>query len=134
MHQIRVLLSGLPRMLRDIVAELIGAQPDMDVVDASAVPALGAALPELARRVRPHVVIVGGGHDAQARSALGDALLRQAPELRVLALGADGRRAWLYEMRPCEVPLGEVSPAVLLTAIRGAAAREHAGREAAGRP
>jgi hypothetical protein len=38
----------------------------------------------------------------------------------VLAVTPDGRRAFLYELRPELIALGEASPDVLLQAIRAA--------------
>ena len=49
-----------------------------------------------------------------------DALLEARPRMKVLAVVGDGRDAFLYELRPQKVPLGEVSPHTLLEAIRAA--------------
>jgi hypothetical protein len=87
-------------MLSGIVTELVSAEPDLAIV--AEVEDADVAVTQL-----------GGG--------VGD-LLQLRPSLRVIALSAGGRDASAFELRPHETKLGEVSPAALLAAIRGAAA------------
>jgi hypothetical protein len=47
-----------------------------------------------------------------------EALLTRAPGTRVLTVQASGERAFLYELRPQRVGLGEASADRLLEAIR----------------
>lgn len=69
-----------------------------------------------AAQTRPNVVVLG-----VREARLPDdcrSLLEAFPRVRVLAVVDDGRRAFVYELRPQETALGEVSPEGLLDAIR----------------
>ena len=111
-EHIRVLMSGMPRILRDIVSKLIAEQPDMRVVGAFADDVGVDTLAEL----RPDVLVLGSNAADVASLCLG--LVQQRPALKVLAVEMDGRRTWLYEMRPHQTLIGEISPATLLETIR----------------
>lgn len=116
MTRVRVLLAGMPRMLRDIVEAALLSQRDLDVVGAAdgAPAALRAALTANAAEV----AIVGVASDAAV--TMYDDVLYAHPRLRLLALVGDGRDALLYELRPNRTVLGEPSADVLLGAVRGA--------------
>jgi hypothetical protein len=47
-------------------------------------------------------------------------LLEVHPGIKVLAVSESGRQGLLYELRPHRVPIGDLSPAVLLATIRSA--------------
>jgi len=111
--QIRILLAGMPRMLRAIIAELINSQLDMRVV---AEVGRDGALRDLARQLEPDMVILGV--DGQEIPAEARELVRERPSTKVLAVEATGRRAWLYELRPHLELIGEISNDALLEAIR----------------
>jgi DNA-binding NarL/FixJ family response regulator len=111
-EHIRVLMSGMPRILRDIVSELVAEQSDMRVVGAFADDVGVETLAEL----RPDVLVLGS--DAADVPALCRGLVQQRPALKVLAVEMDGRRTWLYEMRPHQTLIGEISPGALLDTIR----------------
>jgi len=109
----RIALIGLPQMLRDTVREIVSAEPDLTVVaelddQASAGPTIGA------RAVEVVIAAVGDCQPIDFRT-----LLTEHPRLRVLCLSVDGREASLFELRPHEQTLGEISPEVLIAAIRG---------------
>lgn len=112
MERTRIITSGLPRMLGEIVGELVRTQPDLCIVGDYG--DRGRAL-EAIERTSPDVVILG--LEGLARPDVAD-LLGHHPALRVLAVSADGSESYLYELRPQERMLGEVSPRTLLTAIR----------------
>jgi hypothetical protein len=61
------------------------------------------------------VVWIGG-----ERSPTGEAfaLLRRHPQLRILTVEGDGRSGFLFSMQPHREPLGELSPAALVAALR----------------
>jgi DNA-binding NarL/FixJ family response regulator len=111
-EHIRVLMSGMPRILRDIVAQLITEQPDMHVVGTFADDVGLDTLTDL----QPDVIVIGS--DGVGVPALCRGLVQQRPALKVLAVQMDGRRTWLYEMRPHQTLIGEISPATLLDTIR----------------
>lgn len=105
-------MSGMPRILRDIVSQLIAEQPDMHVVGAFADDVGADTLAEL----RPDVLVLGS--DAADVASVCRGFVQRRPALKVLAVEADGRRTWLYEMRPHQTLIGEISPATLLETIR----------------
>ena len=113
MKPIRVLVSGLPRMLRDIVSGVLESQPDMQVVGAA------AEKNELDRAILATSadVLVLGCEEAELAQT-GNALLASHPFLEILAVGADGKRSFLYHLEPAAVSLGEVSPRLLMDSIR----------------
>jgi DNA-binding NarL/FixJ family response regulator len=100
-------------MLRDTVSEIVSAEPDLAVVaelddQASAGPTIGAQAVEVV------IAAVGGCQTIDFRD-----LLTEHPRLRVLCLSPDGREGSLFELQPHERTLGEISPEVLIAAIRG---------------
>jgi DNA-binding NarL/FixJ family response regulator len=115
--RIRVLLTELPSMMRDIMRETLESEADVVVVelgDRDAV--LGALATESA-----DVVIAGAVEPEQP--ALPLKFLTKSPRVKVLMLGTSGRRAALYELRAHRTPLADVSPRRLLDTMRSALAR-----------
>lgn len=111
MEPTRVLLS-MPRMMSEIVRELLDGQADIEVVgvlDAS------EALLEAVTRRSAHLVIIAG--DQLRVPPLWLDLLEARPSLRLLAVASERHRTAL-----CEV-LGNVPPQGLVDAVRVARAR-----------
>ena len=102
----------MPPLLRGIVRETLGREPDLEVVGEHEA---GADVREAVARDRADFVIVGSGRaaDAYVRSVVGGRCCVRALELR-----ADGTEGVLYELRPHRVSLGEISPDTLLRTIR----------------
>jgi DNA-binding NarL/FixJ family response regulator len=127
--RIRILLAEMPRMMREIVESAVSTQADMQIIGAIEERlvergALTAAAEARVERADADVVILGLQRDDEARAY--DRLLYVRPRLTLLAITGDGRGAFLYELRPHKVPIGDVSPEGLLGAIR-TAARSDAG-------
>jgi DNA-binding NarL/FixJ family response regulator len=120
LERTRILLVEMPRMLCDIITDVVASQSDMIVVGE--LPGR-AGLLAAADRTRADVIVFGLG-DADLPDDCAP-LFEAHPHIRLLGVAADGRRAFLYELRPQRTPLGEVSPQALLDAIR-LAARSHA--------
>lgn len=112
----RILLTRMPRLMRDVLTEIIRSQGDMRLV-GRADDVRG--LPVQIRRSAPDVVVVG--LEREEFPGLCRAVLRRFPEVKVLAVEERGRRLSLYELRPTRSPLGEASPGRLLAWIRRAA-------------
>jgi len=110
---IRVLLVDLQRMLREIVATIVGAEPDLELVGEVANP---EALVAHTERTRPDLVIAGSD---PALARLTYQLLDDFPRLRILEVDVDGDRGFLYELYPQRKKLGELSPESLLAVARG---------------
>jgi hypothetical protein len=106
----RVLVQNMPRLLHDIVADVICRQPDMEIVDAALL-----AVPPLARN-EPDVAVVGTVEPENAGEPI-DLLLRW-PRSRVVAVSISGRHAVMYALRPHRIQLGEMSPTRLAEVIR----------------
>jgi len=104
---ITVALLVRPPMLHGILQRLLATDPEVQVLEDASV-AQGAD------------VLVVTQSDPDDESIPVSMLLR-SPRSRVLALGADARRAVLFELRPHRTPLGELSRESLLTAVRGGA-------------
>jgi DNA-binding NarL/FixJ family response regulator len=110
---IRILLAGLPRIMREIVERALRDAPDMEVIGAlDALDALDARLGAL----EPDVLVVGLGAEGDAPRL--DPLLYRMPRLTCLASAGDARRAFLYELHPRATPVRDVSPDGLVQAIR----------------
>jgi DNA-binding NarL/FixJ family response regulator len=110
----RVLVVGLAtRMLREIVRRVVANESDLAVVAefSQHVP-----LEAEVARTGADVVIVGAGNPDLVDSCRH--LFAEHPQVKVLAIGGDGRHTVLYELRPYEVMLGRLSPARLLEVIR----------------
>jgi len=110
LERTRILLVEMPRMLRDIVVGVLADKPNMEVVAEAAAM---SEVPETVLETGADVVVVG-----RDDPPLADTLLERAPGLRILAMTADGRESWLYELCPQRVPLGEISPERLVSEIR----------------
>jgi DNA-binding NarL/FixJ family response regulator len=110
----RVVLVDMSNLLRGIVREVLVPEPDVVLVgefpDAT-------GLLEAVDETAADVVVVGGrlGAGAPVRD-----LLAARPRVRVLAIADDGRRGTVFLLTPERESLGEVSPGVLLDAIRDA--------------
>ena len=105
----RILLLGMPRILRDLIRSVVDRQQDMRVVgeidDGSA---------DLRRVVRSRADFVIVGLDDSEFPAVCDRLLRDRPGTKIVGVSQEGRRAFLYDLRPYTQPLGEM----LLDVIR----------------
>src|SRR4051794_21352113 len=102
----------MPRLVRDMIERTITAQPDMEgVVDEDGVEELGAG-----RASAPDFVVCGLDFPwlpDECRE-----LLEEQPRAKVLGIDAAGGHAYLYELRPQRVAIGEVSPDDIVQAIR----------------
>jgi DNA-binding NarL/FixJ family response regulator len=114
---VRILLVDMPRMLREIIQNVVDAHPGVTVagVHPQAVPLVAAV-----DAVRADVVIFG--QDSPGLVEAGRELIEQRPRVQLMAVSDDGRRATLSGLRPYREPLGEVEPSRLVEAIRGMAA------------
>jgi hypothetical protein len=116
----RVILVGLPRLLEEIVTAAIVAEDDLVLIGS-----FGDASNVLNGSLEADVAVTGE-HAADGVVAL----LRSAPRIKILSLALDGKSAWLCELQPVRFSLGELSPAELVAALRGAVGRVHADQGA----
>jgi hypothetical protein len=119
----RVLLVGLDRLLGDLVTGIV------DGADGARVVAVLEDEPGLLGAVAATDVdfVIAAIDDATLREPYLE-LLERRPLVKVLAISDDGGCGTLWELRPERVPLGEVSPATLLSALSAPAWRNGAHR------
>src|SRR3989442_9413257 len=102
-------------MLSDIITDIVTSQADMEIVGTLADP---AAIAATVAETNADVVVLGlPDADLPAEYA---ALLNARAQIRLLGVSGDGRRAFLYDLRPYRSALGEGSPQRLAAAIREA--------------
>jgi DNA-binding NarL/FixJ family response regulator len=105
-------------MLRSIIADTIATQPDMQIVGNGLT---AAGLAKAAESTNADVVILAS--DGLAGDEESNEILYGRSRPKVIEISDQGRNGSLYELRPCRVPLGEMSPPRLLETIRGAVER-----------
>jgi DNA-binding NarL/FixJ family response regulator len=115
LESIHVLLVALPGVLRGIIQGVLEQQPDVIVVGNLHDP---RELPEALARSRADLVIWGVDGDGLDRYA---SLFDEHPRLRIVAIEHDGRRGFVWQLRPHRTVLGKISPARLAATIRLAA-------------
>lgn len=109
-----VVLIGLPRMVCDLLGEIVATLPDVHIAaEVGEHQEWSSAL----ARGDAHLVILSLA--AASRSGRLVPLLCRHPRLTFIALSADGH-ASLYELRPRAWPLGELSTSLLHTLARRA--------------
>ena len=104
----RVFIGEMPRLLRDILSDLVRVQTDMEVIGRG-----GDA--ELADALQRGVDVLILGEAALNRSAAAR-LLATHPDLTIVTIGGEGRSANLFEIR--QVTLIDPSPQMLIQAVR----------------
>jgi DNA-binding NarL/FixJ family response regulator len=115
----RILLVEMPRILCDILADVLSAEPDMEVVG---VLSHRGKLRATVAETRADVVVLALG-DSRLPEDCGR-LLRAHPRIRVLGVTSEGRRGFLFGLRPLKASLGELSPQGLVKTIRTTDRRE----------
>lgn len=108
---IRVLIFPMPRLLHDILHQLILEVPEVELIEC---PALAGGLAEAAQRTRADVVIA---NEADVRPSEACTLLEQMPRSRALAVSHDGHRGVIYELRPHRRTIGELSAGTVRAAV-----------------
>lgn len=115
---IRVVMYGLPRLWCDLLRGILADESDIDL---SAVDAWTRTqrVPAPATGQTPDVVVLAlADHRPDETPALPHELLRRFPAMRIVAIEDRGRRASLYELRPCRLALGELTPESFVRAVR----------------
>jgi chemotaxis response regulator CheB len=114
--EVRVLLLDLPRMLREVVRNVLDAHPGVTVVAVRPFP---VSVLDAVDEAGADLVVLGQGaqHDAGIRE-----LLERRPRVPLVSISADGRQASVSGLRPYREPLGEVDGERLVETIRDAVA------------
>ena len=117
MTPIRIALAGLRPRLCDIITDAVASEADIEIV---------APPPHLGAPARRAVEVLIVGTEEPDDETLPGRLLANSPHAVVLMIGVNEGVATLYELRPSKKPLGDVTAASLVAAIR-TIARERAG-------
>jgi DNA-binding NarL/FixJ family response regulator len=112
-ESLRILIVDMPAMLREIVRDAVDGAADMEVIAE-----VGGEEPITTTicDASADVVLMDAAHPELSEDSH---LARSTARLRLLAVEASGREAFLYTLQPVRTPLGELSPDRLLDAIRG---------------
>ena len=110
-------------MLCDIIGNALTTQHDMEVVGHVR---NRFGLSSLVAETRTDVVVLGLPDATLPPDC--ERLFDTHPQIRLLGIAADGRRAFLYDLRPQQSPLGEVSPERLVEVIRESTRPSAAGQ------
>ena len=108
-------LTNVRPRLRDIVVDAVTHEMDMELIDVE------LNTERDLERARVDVLIVGTGEPND--DAVPTQLLSIAPRMSVLMIATTGVAAALYQLRPMGEPLGHVTAASLIRAIRHGAGR-----------
>jgi hypothetical protein len=112
----QIILVNMPQMLRDIVRTVVSDEPDLEIVDEYDDPEAYQTI-DIGE---PYVFITS----LRDVGAAVDRFFGAGTKNCVLAISADGSETTLYELRPRVRSLGEISPTMLVAAIRANTARE----------
>lgn len=112
--RVGVALEDAPKLLQDLVLEILGHQPDITVFTIE-VAGQGQLVTLLGTRQLDALIVSESGDLARAQHS---ELLPSHPQLKLLALSADGRSAKLYAAQRC-LTLNSPSPGDLIRVLRG---------------
>jgi hypothetical protein len=104
---VKIILVGLPPMLRGLVEAAVAEQPDIEIVGEVDDP---SGLDEVIARTGARAVVAADDALDETR-ALG---LVGAAHIRIVSSSGDGRRACVYECRPQREKVGELGPDTLV--------------------
>jgi hypothetical protein len=110
----------MPKMLSDILSQIVVSMPDMTLVDRIVD---GKDLLAAVRLTRANVVLAERGADDERETYA--SLLYRRPRLKIIAVAGDGSTGSLYELLPQRIALGELSADALGSAIRGPPTIDH---------
>ena len=130
MRKIKVLLASRPKMLSDVVRNMLERQPDMEVIGevldpiellltAKARPVDVVIVTPCRRAVRPsslrsHIEPL----DSEGEPSICRHLLAEQPRLKIITLQGNGEAAFLYESGAHKKRIVEPSEMSILAAIR----------------
>jgi DNA-binding NarL/FixJ family response regulator len=114
MQKIKVLLASRPKMLSDVVRNMVARQPDMEVIGE----VLDPIELLLTAKARPVDVVIVTPLDSEGEPKICRHLLAEHPLLKIVALSAKGEAAFLYESNSRKKRIDEPSEESILGAIR----------------
>ncbi len=116
MKKTRVLVANQPRLMRELVLETIGDQPDIEVVGELQDD---SQIPDAVEQTHPDFLIVALRNEDE-RPQICDLLLHRHPQMRILALAPDRNSSIFYwASLDIHAKAVEASQEGVLTALRG---------------
>jgi hypothetical protein len=115
--RVRILVGITRPILASIVRTALGVDPELELYETDP-----NDIPGTARRLEAHLVILE--QDDGALSQVSRELLRCWPDARVLLLARDCREAFIWELQPNRIVLGELSIETLRETVRRIAHQE----------
>ena len=116
MKKIKVLLSSRPKLLSEVIRNMIEKQPDMEMAGEVLDPLL--LLP--ASGLTPVNAVIITPLNAKGEPRLCQQLLSEHPKLKIVTLSAKGEAAYLYQSGQSRLVIQEPSGSLILDAIRRA--------------
>jgi len=116
MRKIKVLLASRPKMLSDVIRNMVTRQPDMEVIGE----VLDPIELLLTARARPVDVVIVTPLDSEGEPPICRHLLEEHPQLKIVTLSAKSETAFLYESGSRKKRIDEPSEPSILGAIREA--------------
>ena len=114
MHKINIMLSSRPRLLSDVMRNLIERQPDMiivgDVIDPIKLI--------FALQVTPADVVIITPHKANGAPRICDQLLKEYPKLTILILTQESESVYIFKSGLHRKRIERPSEQTLLDMIR----------------
>ena len=89
---IRVLVANRPRLMREVILATFADQPDIEIVGEVGEE---SEISENIKRTLPNYVVIALDHPGR-RPAICDVLLREHPEVRVIAVAAEKNSVVYY--------------------------------------
>jgi DNA-binding NarL/FixJ family response regulator len=114
MRKIKVLLASRPKMLSDVIRNMVERQPDMEVAGEVLDP---IELLLAVRAMKVDVVIVTP-LDSDGESRICRLMLAEHPQLKIVTMSAKDDMAFLYESGASKKRIDEPSEPSILGAIR----------------
>jgi chemotaxis response regulator CheB len=113
---IRVLVANRPRLMREVILATFADQPDIEIVGEVTED---SEISKSVKRTLPNVVVIALDHPDR-RPAICDELLREHPEVRVIAV-APQKNSIMYYWASLSIHSNniEASEEGILNAIRG---------------
>lgn len=115
MKQMRIILCNRPRLVREMLREIIAHQPDMEVVGEFVNP---IDLLVVTQHLKPDVVVIALQNSEDP--GLCSHLLAEHPNLTILALASDTASAFIQQLCPRSKEIKELSRDTLLQTLRQA--------------
>jgi len=114
-NAIRILVANRPRLMRELILEMLADQPDFEIVGEVAEE---SKISENVKKTLPNFVVIALDHPGR-RPAICDELLREHPDVRVIAVAPE-KNCVVYYWASLEIHSSDVEACeeAVLNALR----------------